>query len=55
MTVIIFLVGNVMVSGIMVYALAGSFAANLQLTNDCVALVSSIAARANPWVYTAKY
>ena len=48
-------VGNITVSGIMVYTIAGSFAANLQLTNDCIAPVSSITSTVNPWVYTAKY
>ena len=37
-----FPVGNVTVSGIMVYTMAGSFAANLWLTNDCIVPVSSI-------------
>ena len=48
--VIIFLVGSVTVSGVVVYTIAGSFAANLQVTNDCMAPVSSIAGTANLWV-----
>ena len=36
MVIIIFPVGNVAVSGIMVYTIVGSFAANLWLTNDRV-------------------
>ena len=50
-----FLVSNVTVSGVVVYTIASSFAANLQLKNDRVAPVSSIAGTANPWVYTDKY
>ena len=53
--VIIFPVGNVTVSGVVVYTLAGSFAANLRLTNDHIVPISSIAGTANPWVYTDKY
>ena len=44
-----------MVRGVMVYRIAGSFAANLRLTNDHVAPVSSIAGTANPWVWMDKY
>ena len=55
MAVIVFLVGNITVSGVMVYTIAGSFAANLRLTNDCIAPVSSIVGMANPWVYTDKH
>ena len=55
MSIIVFPVGNVTVSGIVVYIIAGSFAANLQLMNNRVVPVSSIAGTANPWVYTDKY
>ena len=55
MAIIVFLVGNVTVSGVVIYTIAGSFAANLQLMNDRIAPVSSIAGTANPWVYTDKY
>ena len=55
MAIIVFPVGNITVSGVMVYTIAGSFAANFQLTNDHIAPVSSIAGAANPWVYTDKY
>ena len=50
MTIIVFPIGNITVSGIVVYTIAGSFAASLQLMNDCIAPVSSIAGTANPWV-----
>ena len=50
MAVIVFLIGNVTVKGFVVYTIAGSFAANLRLTNDRVAPVSSIAGTANRWV-----
>ena len=53
--IIIFPVGNVTVSGIMVYTIAGSFAANLQLTNNHIVPVASISGMANPWVYIDKY
>ena len=43
MAVIIFPVGNVTVSGVIVYTIAGSFVTNLWLTSDRVAPVSSIA------------
>ena len=48
MAVIIFPVGNVTIRGVIVYTIAGSFAANLWLTNDHVAPVSSIAGTASP-------
>ena len=48
MAVIIFPVGKVTVRGVAVYTIAGSFAANLWLMNDCIAPVSSIAGTANP-------
>ena len=44
------LVGNVMVKGVVVCMVAGSFTASLQLTNDRVAPVSNIAGTANLWV-----
>ena len=47
---IVFLVGNITVKGVVVCTVAGSFAANLHLTNNCVAPVSNIAGTANPWV-----
>ena len=47
---IVFPVGIVTVRGIVVYAIAFSFAANLQLMNDHVAPVSSIAGTVNLWV-----
>ena len=46
--VIIFPVGNITVRGIIVFTVAGSYAANLRLTNDHVAPVSSKAGTANP-------
>ena len=52
---IVFPVGNVTVRGVVVYTVAGSCAANLWLTNDRVAPVSSMAGTANPWVYTDRY
>ena len=48
MAVIVFPVGNVTIRGVIVYTIAGSFAANLQLTNDWIAPMSSIAGTANP-------
>ena len=50
MAVIVFPLGNVTVSGVMVYTIAVSFAANLQLMTDHIAPVSQIAGIANPWV-----
>ena len=55
MAIIVFPIGNVTVSGIMVYIIAGSFAASLQLTNAHIAPVSSIAGTANPWVWMDRY
>ena len=55
MAVIVFLVHSITIRGVVVYTIAGSFAANLWLTNDHVAPVSSIAGTANPWLYTDKY
>ena len=46
----IFPVGNIIVKSIVVYMVAGSFAASLQLTNDHMAPVSNIARTANLWV-----
>ena len=46
--VIVFPVGNVTVRGVVVFTVAGSYAANLWLTNDCVAPMSSMAGTANP-------
>ena len=46
--VIVFPVGNVTVRGAIVYTVAGSCAANLWLTNDHVAPMSSMAGTANP-------
>ena len=40
MATIVFPIGNIMVRGIIVCTIAGSFAANLQLTNDCLAPVA---------------
>ena len=48
--IIVFPVVNIMVRGVMVYTMAGSFAANLWLKNDCVVPVSSIAGTENTWV-----
>ena len=42
--------GNITVKGFVVYMVAGSFAASLQLTNDGMVPVSNIAGAANPWV-----
>ena len=53
--VIIFPVGKITVSGVVVKAIAGSFATNLQLMNDCVVPVSSIAGTENPWVWMDRY
>ena len=50
MATIVFPVGNITIRGIVVYMVAGSFAASLQLTNDHVAPVSKISGTANPWV-----
>ena len=47
MAVIVFPVGNITVRGVVVYTIAGSFAANLWLTNDHIAPVSSIAGTVN--------
>ena len=55
MAVIVFPVGNVTVSGVVVYRIAGSFAANLWLTNDRNAPASSIAGTVNPWVWMDRY
>ena len=52
---IVFSIGNVTVRSIVVCTVAGSFAASLQLTNNCMAPVSNIAAIVNPWVWTNKY
>ena len=46
--VIVSPVGSVTVRGAIVCTVAGNCAANLQLTNDCVAPMSSIAGTANP-------
>ena len=46
----VFLVGNIIVKGIMVCMVASSFSASLQLTNDCIVPVSNMAGTANPWV-----
>ena len=46
----VFPVGNVIVKGIVVCIVAGSFAASLWLTNDRIAPISNIASTANPWV-----
>ena len=53
--VIVFPVGNVTVRGDIVYTVAGNCAANLRLTNDRIAPVSSMAGTENPWVYTDRY
>ena len=53
--VIVFPVGNITVKGDVVCTVAGNCAANLRLTNDRVAPMSSIAGTANPWVYTDRY
>ena len=53
--VIVFPVGNITIRSIVVYTVAGSCAANLWLTNDHVASMSSMAGTANPWVYTDRY
>ena len=45
--VIVFPVGNITVRGAVVYTVAGSCAANLQLTNDRATPVSSMAGTAN--------
>ena len=47
MAVIVFLVGNVTIRGVVIYTIAGSFAANLWLTNDYIAPMSSISGTAN--------
>ena len=51
----VFPIGNVMVRGFMVYIVAGSFFASLQLTNNYMAPVSSIADTENFLVLTGKY
>ena len=48
MAVIVFPVGNITVRGVIVYTIAGSFVANLWLTNDHIAPMSSITGTANP-------
>ena len=53
--IIVFPVGNVTIRGVMVYTIAGSFAANLWLMKDHVAPVSSISGTVNPWVWMDKY
>ena len=53
--VIVFPVGNITVRGAVVCTVAGNCAANLRLTNDRIAPVSSMAGIANPWVYTDRY
>ena len=50
MAIIVFPIGNVTVRGVVVCMVAGSFAAILKLTNDCMVLVANIADTANPWV-----
>ena len=47
MAVIVFPVGNITIRGVIVYTIAGSFAANIWLTNDRIAPMSSIAGTAN--------
>ena len=47
MAVIVFLVGNITIRGGIVYTIAGSFVANLWLTNDRIAPMSSIAGTEN--------
>ena len=51
----IFLIGNIMVRGIVVCIVASSFSASLQLANDHVVTVSNITDTANPWVLTGEY
>ena len=53
--IIFFPVGNVTVRGVVVSTITGSFAANLQLINECMAPVSSIASTTNPWAWMDKY
>ena len=53
--VIVFPVGSVTVRGAIVCTVAGNYAANLRLTNDRIAPVSSTAGTVNPWVYTDRY
>ena len=46
----VFLIGNIMVKGVVVYTVAGSFAASLQLTSDRVVPVSNMDGSENPGV-----
>ena len=46
----VFLIGNIMVKGIIGYTVAGSLNASLQLTNAHMVPVSNIASIVNPWV-----
>ena len=55
MATIVFPVGNVTARDIVVYTLAGSFAASFQLTNDHIAPVSNIAGTVSLWVWIDKY
>ena len=50
MATIVFPIGNIMVRGVQVYTIAGSFAASLWLINNHVAPVASIAGTENPQV-----
>ena len=51
----VFPIGKITVRGIMVCTIAGRFFASLQLTNNCVEPVSSIADITNPWILIGKY
>ena len=46
----VFPIGNIMVKGIMVCMVAGSFSASLQLTNNRVVPVFNMAGTVNLWV-----
>ena len=50
MATLVFHIGKVIVRGVVVYTVAGSFTANFQLTNNHMAPVSNITGAANPWV-----
>ena len=45
-----FPIDNVTVKGVVVYIVASSKVASIQLTNNCMIPVSNIAGTLNPWV-----
>ena len=51
----VFPIGNIIIKGIVICMVAGSFTASLQFTNNCVAPVFNKVGTANSWIWTGKY